>query len=121
MPNASLCKRCHVQLATFGNLLIVTAIARFTTGIIQLLYSTYLRASGLLLRQTRDNLDLLRIKLILIVHFEVHVLDDESPHFIAESVGIEVALHTTSSDQFTCSIIVAAWVELHFRTAADSP
>jgi hypothetical protein len=47
----------------------------------------------LLLGQTGHDLDLLRIELVLVVHLEVDVFDDECPDFVAEAVGIEMALH----------------------------
>ena len=49
--------------------------------------------SHLLLRLARYDLDLLRVKLVLPFHLEVHVLDDEGPDFVAEAVGVEMSLH----------------------------
>lgn len=46
----------------------------------------------LFLRQTGDNLDLLRIELMLVVHLEVDVGDDERPHLFAKPVRVEMTL-----------------------------
>lgn len=48
--------------------------------------------SGLVLGQTSYNLDLLRFDMSVTFHLEIGVLDDESPNFVAEAVGIEVTL-----------------------------
>ena len=53
-------------------------------------------SSRLVLRQASDNLDLIRIKLLVIVHLKVNIFDDESPDFVAEAVGVEVALPNRS-------------------------
>ena len=50
-----------------------------------------------LLGQTGDDLDLLGVELVLVVHLEVDVLDEEGPDFVAEAVGVEVALFTFSN------------------------
>lgn len=39
-------------------------------------------------RQTGDDFDLLRVELVLVVHFEVHILNDKRPDFVAESICI---------------------------------
>jgi hypothetical protein len=57
-----------------------------------------------LLRQTSDDLDLLGVELVLVVHLEVDVLDDEGPDFVAEAVGVEVALRIISN-----SICMLSW------------
>lgn len=41
---------------------------------------------------TADDLDLLRGHCGLVVQLEGYILDQECPHFVAESVGIEMAL-----------------------------
>lgn len=40
-----------------------------------------------------DNLHLVSEDIALIVQLEVNILDKERPHFVAESVGIQMALH----------------------------
>ena len=50
--------------------------------------------SRLFLREAGDDLDLFGVELVLVVHFEVDVLNDESPHFVTEAVGVEMALNT---------------------------
>ena len=47
-----------------------------------------------LLRVTADNLDLIRLDLLaVVVQLEGDVFDEESPNFVAESVGIEASLY----------------------------
>ena len=53
-----------------------------------------------LLGQTSDDFDLLGVELVLVVHLEVDVLDQEGPDFVAEAVGVEVALVPISNS--TC-------------------
>lgn len=43
-----------------------------------------------------DNLDLIRLDRTRIVQLEVDVLDQESPNFVAETVGIQMALCSVS-------------------------
>jgi hypothetical protein len=40
-----------------------------------------------------DDLDLVGLDGLLIVQLEGNVLDQERPHFVAEAVGVEVALY----------------------------
>ena len=44
------------------------------------------------LRITRDNLDLVRRKLMSIFAFELHILHDECPDVVAETVGLKMTL-----------------------------
>lgn len=46
-----------------------------------------------------DDLHLVRCDLGLIVQLERHILDQERPDFVAESVGIEVALERKREEQ----------------------
>lgn len=39
-----------------------------------------------------NNLDSIGLDRVLIVKFEVHILDQEGPDFIAEAVGVQVTL-----------------------------
>ena len=48
--------------------------------------------SRLVLGLTTDDLHLLRLDLLRIVQFELDVLEDERPHFIAEAIGIQMTL-----------------------------
>lgn len=56
--------------------------------------SSISRLSCLVLRQTGHNLDLLYIQLLRVFKLEFDVFDDESPDFVTEAVGVEVALRT---------------------------
>ena len=43
---------------------------------------------------TRDDLDLGRRDLLVLLHLETRILHDERPHVVAETVGMEVTLRT---------------------------
>ncbi len=44
------------------------------------------------LRVAADNLDLLGLDRVLVVKFEVDILDQERPDFVAEAVGVQMTL-----------------------------
>ena len=41
---------------------------------------------------TANNLDFIGLDRVLVVEFEVHILDQEGPDFVAEAIGVQVTL-----------------------------
>ena len=71
-----------------------------------------------LLRIAAHNLDLLRRDIILIVELEIDVLDKKRPDFVAETVGIQMALFAFSllaMNPLTQKAARRCYLEVHAR------
>ena len=77
---------------------IVAAVLQFACTLVQQTRSASKARDSALdlawtLRVTADDLDPVGVHLVRVVKLEVDILDNERPNVVAETVGIEVALH----------------------------
>ena len=68
-----------------------------------------------LLRITTHDLDLVRRHGILVIQFKVDVLDQKRPYFIAEAVGVKMALHWSAMATLPGTSFKSKYLEIHAR------
>ena len=68
-----------------------------------------------LLRITANNLDLLRRHSILIIQLEVDIFNQECPNFVAEAVGVKMALHRSAMAPLPGTSLRSWYLEIHAR------
>ena len=68
-----------------------------------------------LLRITAHNLDLLRCNGILVIQLKVDVFNQKRPYFVAEAVGIKMALHRSAMAPLPGTSFLSQYLEIHAR------
>ena len=68
-----------------------------------------------LLRITANNLDFLRCDGILIIQLKVYVFNQKRPYFVAEAVGVKMALRRSAMAPLLRTSFYGWYLEIHAR------